>query len=300
MLDRAIQYAVAAARCGSFTAAAERMGVTQSAITKRIAELEQRLGYSIFNRTARGIILTEDGRTFTERASRIVEDLGDLMRMSRQRDPFAVSLRIGVCPASLEWLLAKPVADLLRRHPQVRFDVTGSTFERMVQQLRNGSVDVVLGFEDAFAEQPEFKREKLAPLETIYFVRKSHPLAEEKDVSRAALAQFAFVTPSVSQPYGSDIYDIFESQGLHAASRVHAVDHFALVSKIVENSDAIGVVSLHYARSTTFETRFEAIDLKETIRAASLCCATRARWDPSQAVRQFIQACRAAMPSRGN
>lgn len=275
------------------------MGVTQSAITKRIAELEQRLGYSIFSRTARGIILTEDGRAFTERASRIVEDVGDLMRMSRQRDPFAVSLRIGVCPASLEWLLAKPVADVLRRHSQIRFDVTGSSFERMVQQLRSGTVDVVLGFEDAFSEQPEFKREKLAPLETTYFVRKDHPLAKEKDVSRAALAQFAFVTPSVSQPYGADIYDIFESQGLHAASRVHAVDHFALVSNIVENSDAVGVVSLHYTRSARFKTRFAAIQLRESIRAASLCCATRARWEASQAVRTFVQACRTAMPPHG-
>ena len=55
MIDRRLQYVVSTARYGSFTAAAERVGVTQSAITKSVADLERQLGYSIFTRTARSL-----------------------------------------------------------------------------------------------------------------------------------------------------------------------------------------------------------------------------------------------------
>ena len=116
MVDRRLLYIVSTARYGSFTAAAERVGVTQSAITKSVAELERELGYSIFNRTARGVFLTDEGRTFVERAARILEDTRELFRgMSPGSDPYEGTLRIGVCPASLEWLLGKlPRAGITR------------------------------------------------------------------------------------------------------------------------------------------------------------------------------------------
>ena len=56
MLDRRLLYVVATAKYGSFTAAAEKVGVTQSAITKSIGDLERQIGYLLFNRTARGVI----------------------------------------------------------------------------------------------------------------------------------------------------------------------------------------------------------------------------------------------------
>ena len=52
---------VAAARAGSFTAAADRLGITKSAVGKSIARLEQRLGIKLFHRTTRKIALTVDG-----------------------------------------------------------------------------------------------------------------------------------------------------------------------------------------------------------------------------------------------
>jgi DNA-binding transcriptional LysR family regulator len=113
MLDDAIRSAVAVARHGSFTVAAEHEGITQSAITKRVAELEQRLGYAIFNRTARGVILTDEGLAFVDRAARLLEDLELLMLQNR--DPYVGPLRVGVCPAALDGLIVKPIAELKRR-----------------------------------------------------------------------------------------------------------------------------------------------------------------------------------------
>lgn len=298
MIDRRLTHVVATARYGSFTAAAGSVGVTQSAITKSIAELERQLGYVIFNRTARGVTLTEDGGVFVERATRLLDDAHELLKgKSGERDPYAGVLRIGVCPASMEWLLVDPVALLLQRHPNIRLDISGSSFERMVQQLRTGSVDVAFGYEDAFSEQPDFRRDPLAPLETTMFVRQGHPLLDYEQVTAKEIAQYDIITPSLMRPYGAAFQEIYESQGVAASSRMHIIDYFPTVKKIVSRTDAIGVVALPYANLEAFKQRFAAIPyLGKNYPSAPLCCAVRTRWEVRPAVRAFMKAFRECRP----
>lgn len=90
MLDSRLHYVVAVARSGTFTAASQAIGLTQLAITKSVADLEREIGYAIFFRTSRGVILTENGRDFIDRAARLLEDARELLKGSLQRnDPFA-------------------------------------------------------------------------------------------------------------------------------------------------------------------------------------------------------------------
>jgi DNA-binding transcriptional LysR family regulator len=298
MLDARLNHVVAAAQQGSFTAAARVVGVTQSAITKSIAELERQLGYLIFHRTSRGALLTVEGRVFVDRATRLLEDAKDLLREpSAREDAYAGTLRIGVCPASLEWQLVEPAAALLARHPSIRLDVSGAGFERVAQQLRNGDIDVALGFDEAFAERPDFRREPLAAAPTILFARKDHPLAHRGPLAAADIAAYPFVTPSESRPYGARIRNIYESQGVDADSRIHVVDYFPLVKRIVARTDAISVTALAYTHGAAFKAGFTALDTLDQPPPARLCCAIRARWEPRPAVRAFISACRVAYAS---
>ncbi|MFN6935087.1 MAG: LysR family transcriptional regulator, partial [Tsuneonella sp.] len=68
MLDSRLKHAVAVGQLRSFSRAADAVGVTQSAVTKSVAELERHLGYSLFHRTSRGAMPTEEGREFIDRA----------------------------------------------------------------------------------------------------------------------------------------------------------------------------------------------------------------------------------------
>ena len=296
MIDRRLTHVVLAARQGSFTLAAERVGVTQSAITKSIADLERDLGFLIFNRTARGIVLTEEGRAFVERAGRLVDDAKDLLRgRSASHDPYGGILRIGVCPASLEWLLTKPVSLLLTRHPALRLEVSGGSFERVVQQLRTGDVDVALGFDAAFSEQPNLRRETLPPLRTTLFARSGHPILDCRTVSIADIAKYPFVSPSDSRPYGSTIRGWYESQGFDAHQKIHVVDYFPIARQIVATTDAIGVIAVQFARSEAFLRRFARVHYLESFPLEPLCWAVRARWEPRPAIRAFINACRESL-----
>lgn len=297
MLDPRLNHVVAVSRTGSFTAAAEMVGVTQSAITKSVADLERQVGYTIFHRTSRGAMLTEEGREFVERTSRLLEDAKELFHpLGKQSDPFAGVLRVGVCPASLEWWLVEPVSNLLSRHPSILLDVSGSSFERMIQRVRSGDVDVALGFDAAFREWPDIRRAPLASNEIVLFVRKNHPLLEKDVVTQDDLSEFDFVSPSDSQPYGGVIRGFYENQNIEWERRLHIVDFFPIVRSIVETTDAIGVVSNFYALSSTFGEKFKTIDQLEPFTNSPLCCASRARWEPKPAVKAFISAVRSHIP----
>jgi DNA-binding transcriptional LysR family regulator len=298
VIDRRLQYVVSTARYGSFTAAADRVGVTQSAITKSVADLERELGYSIFNRTARGVLLTEEGRAFVLRAARLLDEAQDLFRGAfAGSDPYAGVLRIGVCPASLEWLLVEPLAILLARHPGIRLDIVGGTFDRVVQQLRGGAIDVALGYEAAFEQQPDFRREELPALRTTFFVRQGHPILECDQVTKADIAKYDLISPSGSSPYDLFWRQIYEESGADPNDRIHIVDYFPIVARLVRNTDAISVVSMHYTHTSIFRSRFAAVPFLASFPPAPLCCATRLRWSPRPAVRAFIKACRERLPS---
>ncbi len=297
MLDPRFNYVVAVARAGSFTAAAEIVGVTQSAITKSVADLERQIGYSIFHRTSRGALLTEQGRDFVERAARLTEDAGELLRRPRGlEDAYAGTLRIGVCPASVEWRLAAPLELLLTRYPSIRLDTNGASFERMVQQLRNGAVDVAVGFDAAFAVWSDLRRYPLASDRVTLFVRRGHPLLDRPAITIADLAEFEFISPSDSRPYGAVIHGIYEDQGVEWRNRVHIVDYFPIVHRIVSTSNAIGVVAEAHGHSAPFQARFATLDSLDLFPEARLCCAIRAAWEPKPAVRAFISACTETIP----
>ena len=298
MLDPRLAHVVAVARCGSFTAAAQAIGVTQSAVTKGVADLERQLGYSMFHRTARGALLTEKGSDFVERASRLLDDARELLEGApHNSDPYAGALRIGVAPASLEWRLMNPLTNLLYRYPNMRFEVSGASFERMVQLLRNGAVDVALGLDAAFAEWPDLRREPVPELETTLFVRKGHPALESVPATLADLAQYDFVAPSDSRPFGATIRDIYESQGVEWQKRLHVIDYFPTVRRIVATSNTLGVVSLRHAASATFKREFAVLEHLVAFEPAKMCCAVRARWEIKPVVRAFIAAVQADAPA---
>ena len=121
MLDRRLNHVLAVAHASSFSGAAAKFGITQSGITRSIADLERELGYTLFYRNGRGVTLTERGRDFVERAGQLIEDTRALFAGGEERDPYARSLRIGVAPSSLEWRLADPLSSLVARHPSLRF-----------------------------------------------------------------------------------------------------------------------------------------------------------------------------------
>lgn len=119
-----IQAFNAVVEAGSFTAAADRLNTTKSAISRRISALEERLGVQLLRRTTRVLNLTETGRSFYERGSRIIADLEEAEAAVQQEHAelsgtlrFAMPLSFGVRH------MCGPIASFSKLHPKVKFDL---------------------------------------------------------------------------------------------------------------------------------------------------------------------------------
>lgn len=115
-----------AARHQSFTKAAEELALTQSAVCRQIAGLEAFLGLELFRRTRRGVMLTEDGLSYSRRIAAQLDAV--------ERDTLAVmgqqgstSLELAVVPTfATQWLLPR-LKDFQRLHPEVTVNLTNRT-----------------------------------------------------------------------------------------------------------------------------------------------------------------------------
>lgn len=129
---------VAVVETGSFTAAADRLDVAKSAVSRRVSELEDHLGVQLMRRTTRRLNLTDTGRAYQERATRILADLDEadaavLQRHGELRGTLKVALPLSFGVHHM----CKPIAEFQRRHPRVTFDLDLN--DRRVDLLEEGA-----------------------------------------------------------------------------------------------------------------------------------------------------------------
>lgn len=132
---------VAAGERGGFTAAAAALGITQSAVSREIRQIEERLGCTLFRRSPRGVELTPEGRQFLEAAQTGLQAIGDAVAKIRAQDA-PRQLTIGADFAfSAHWLVPRlPLFTALEPHVDVRV-ITAQHVERAI-----GDCDVAIVF----------------------------------------------------------------------------------------------------------------------------------------------------------
>lgn len=109
----------AAARRLSFTAAAEELGMTQSAVSQHVKALESRLGVALFIRQARGLSLTDDGRKLMPQVTSALETLAAAAR-TFETGPTQNLLTVATSVSVAQWIIAPRLAAFSKQHPQTR------------------------------------------------------------------------------------------------------------------------------------------------------------------------------------
>lgn len=134
---KGIETFVAVANAGSFTAAAERLSLTNSAVSKSVARLESRLGMRLFERTTRSLALTEEGATYLAVCTRMLAELEEAeTALAAQCSEPAGQLRIDL-PATFGRLHVLPqILAFAESHPKLRPHVTFT--DRFVDILEEG------------------------------------------------------------------------------------------------------------------------------------------------------------------
>lgn len=185
---RQLEYFCAVARTGSFTKAAEELGIAQPTLSEQIARLEQSFGAPLFERLNRRIELTPLGEAIVGRAQALLEDASALPDyFERAREGVRGPLRVGAIPTILPYFLAPLLKEFTRRCQDVDLHVREGTTAELVPQVLDGIIDLAvlsLPVEGAGLVMSELFREPL-----YLAVPDGHPLAQSPKVHLRQLSE---------------------------------------------------------------------------------------------------------------
>lgn len=152
MLDpRLLRAFVAIADAGSFTAAADRLHMTQSTMSQQIARLEETIGRELVDRAARPVRLTVTGERLLGHARRILALQSEALTLVAETSG-TTSVRIGMPDDIATPEMARAFAAFTRRHKEARLDVTTGLRSDLTRRYRSGELDIVVMKEDAPSE----------------------------------------------------------------------------------------------------------------------------------------------------
>jgi DNA-binding transcriptional LysR family regulator len=256
-----------AAERSSFTAAARHLGLTQAAVSQRVAALERDLGVPLFRRAAGRVELTDAGRKLHEYARRIL----DLHREAREaitgrETPVEGELAIAASSVPGDYLLPALLAAFGSRHPRVRVRAAVGDSEGVIGQLERGEVSV--GLVGRRPDDTHLEARHLADDRMVLVVPPGHVLTRRHPVTPDALAAHPFVLREA----GSGLRHSFEA-ALARAGRSLADLRVALelgsneaIQGAVLRGVGIAVLSALAARREVAAGRLVALEIE------GLCC----------------------------
>ncbi len=178
------------AQAGSFSAAAQRLGYTQSAVSRQVAGLEAVAGRRLFERSRHGVTLTPAGTRLLARAIRVLEELDAALRESAEEAPAAGPVRLGAFATAAAGLVPKALSRLPR---DSAVTLREGTTPALTRALRAGTLDLAIlalspPFRPLDAESPALELTTLSERDLLVAVAAGHPFAGQPAVEVAQLA----------------------------------------------------------------------------------------------------------------
>ncbi|EFH11242.1 LysR family transcriptional regulator [Teichococcus cervicalis] len=213
-----IQAFVMVAELGSFSRAAERLGLTQTGLTRRIQRLEAYVGLALLDRTTRRTGLTAAGRDFLPLARRVVEDLTHgLQRLRTTSRLSAGDVTLATMPAVAYERLPQLLAEYARRHPGNRVMLLERSGSAVTEAVRSGAAE--FGIHIMQAPQAELEEDLLSTDPLVLVCHPSHPLAGRGALRWAELAGQDLITLGGSSGNRAAVEQQLAASGLSLRGR---------------------------------------------------------------------------------
>jgi DNA-binding transcriptional LysR family regulator len=166
--------------CLNFSGAAERLFITQSTVSRRIAALESELNVKLFERNASGVSLTEAGKACVSDAREIVRKYED-MREKTQRYHSGVSgtLRVFCDGEHDRDLIAEACAEIRKTYPDIRIHIMRGCSGPAVEQLVQGEADIILAVTSELYNVKNLVEIPIKPMHWVMVLPAAHPLAKK-------------------------------------------------------------------------------------------------------------------------
>lgn len=292
---RHLEHLLALADTGSFSRAAERQHLTQSALSRSIQALEDDLGARLIDRAGKRNELTPLGQAVAARARRMVLEAAELRRSAELlRLGELGSIKVGLGSGPGVMLMRPFLIHMARHHPAVRVSVSPGATELQLIQLRERTLDALVIDERRLTPAPDLVIETLGEMRGGFLCRAGHPLAGRAGpLSFQAIAAYPLASTPLSDEVARGLVGRFGPQ----ADPLHAVtlrcDDVASLIDVALASDAVVLCIVAATRASVNAHRMVELDIGAPVavaaRFAMVTLAGRTEVPSLQLFRQFAR-----------
>lgn len=275
-----LRHLIALAESGSFSRAAERVHLTQPALSRSIQSLEEELGSALFDRIGRRAELTSVGREILDRARQLVLDAQELNERARAAARGRTGrLRVGMGSGPAALLMTPLLLEVASTRPQWRVEVARGATDLLVERLRARTLDALVVDLRSLPAGDDLQVELQRELRGAFMVRRGHPLARRPTVRFEELRAYPIAGIPLSAEVASGLIALY-GPAAHPdqALSVRCEDIESLVD-VAQRSDAVllsiraagpGLVELPLDPPMTVSARLGVVTLARRTSPASL------------------------------
>lgn len=237
---------LAAADRLNLSQAAEAMSITQPGLSKSMHRLQRELGTRLYYRRGRGIELTESGRALAKHArlieSQLAEARSEVIGIAAGKVGQA---RVGAGPSWLSRHLPDSISRVMAQGLDIHFIVDTGYPHRLIQRLRQGELDVVIGALPENRIDPDLRFSRLTSDVIKVVGRKDHPLLKKRERTLADYAAQRWVLPGQHELVRLRLARVFTQVGLPEPVIAVETDSLSLQLAMLRTSDCLAMSTMH-------------------------------------------------------
>ncbi|GAA5497040.1 HTH-type transcriptional regulator CynR [Rubritalea halochordaticola] len=211
---RKLRYFLEVADAGSITAAAERLRMTQPALSRQVRAFEDEMGWPLLDRGAKSIQLTKQGKVVLREGKAILAAVeGGVERMRREIEGGVI--RIGYAPSLGGEILKNAMGCFVQRHSGVKLELHDETTEEMRRKVLSGELDLMIGVR---AHKADMEWVDLDSKKLVLAVPQGHALADKSRIKPGDLegVRLLLLSRHDYPEYWSQVIHFFKDQGVNA------------------------------------------------------------------------------------
>ncbi|WP_170167020.1 LysR substrate-binding domain-containing protein [Paracoccus methylarcula] len=227
---RELEVLQALVQTGTSINAARELGITQSAVSRRLAQLEARLGYPLFGREGGRLVPLVEALTISEQLAPVFAVLERITMPRSTAQNYRGHLRIAAPPTIAHRFLPARIADFCKRYPQVEVNFEVLASDSLITSIAEGRNDV--GLTDTIPAHDGIRCETLLRTRTACIMPGDHRLAAQRVIRPEDLEGEAFIGIARRHSNRVAVDRVFERAGVHPLVRVEAATSVSIVELV--------------------------------------------------------------------
>ena len=208
-----LKHLIELAHNGSFSQSAEKLHLTQPALSRSIKALEDELGHPLFDRIGRRNELTAFGAHIVQRARVLVDEANELRRTGQLLKSGELGqLRVGMGSGPGAMLMTPLLMVMAHEHPQAHIDISRGSTPLLVQALRDRLLDALILDIRSLQPAADLRIEVLKEMKGAFMCRPDHPLAKKRNVPFAMLRHYPIASTPLSDEVARILMERYGSQ----------------------------------------------------------------------------------------